>query len=1375
MIPGPRDTDAAIVGMACLFPGAPDLETYRRNLDEGVDAIVEAPPDRIDPVFYDPDSDALDRHYCNRGGFVDEHARFDPLRWGLMPVTAEGSEPESLLALEVAAAALADAGYGDRGEHGMPREATAVILGRGGYPGPRMMGMIQMARSSLEVQRSVEHLVPGLDPEQLDEVRRSYQREIEGMRSDTVIGVTPNLVASRIANRLDLHGPAYTIDAACASSLVAVDRGVGDLASGRADLVLAGGVHLHHGEGLWSVFCQMGAMSRRQECRPFDRDADGMLVGEGIGVVVLKRLTDARRDGDRVYAVIRGTGLSSDGRASSVMNPRSESQVMAIERAWKAAGLDPTAPGSVGYMEAHGTGTPVGDETELHTLAEVFGRETGSSNRPGLGSVKSMIGHTMPAAGIAGLIKVALAVHEARRYPTLHVHHPHPGLDETRFRLQTESESWEDREGPRRAGVNAFGFGGINGHVVLEALDTTPTAVRGAGRRRRTRALLIAGRDPGEVLEALDRGVSRTDAAGPSRLAVLDPDPERVARASEIVARGERHAERDGSIAFTPRGLRTDGGGIAFVFPGVEGEFEADLADLATELGVPCPPSVGSDDLETMGAVIIQVNRMMDRALRDGGIEPDMVAGHSIGEWSALVSSGVISESTVDHLIETLQPGSLETPGVVFAAVGGDLDRIGRALQRFPEVHVSLENCPHQTVVCGPEEDVEALVKELRKERVSSLVLPFRSGFHTPHFIPYLDPMRSIFEDLDVEAPRETTWSTATCEPFPDDPDGIRERILEQLVRPVRFRSLIERMYAEGTRVFVQPGQGNLPGFVRDTLRGRPHLALTAIDPRRSGFEQLGRMAGPLWAEGGTFDVHAFLEPVGEDDRPGPGNGRPPGERLFLGAKVVHATGPLRTPLGTPASPEKEIDAEDPILATFERSMREIERARRDVEEAWRTKRRSDRLAPRSSTTRRRLSLEDQPYLRDHSFFDLPDGWPDVTDGFPNVPMTMSISMMIEAAADLVPEREVVGVREVRAFRWIELDEPRTVEIEAAFDGDGEVSVRIGEAVEGRVILADRYPAPPPSPLSPGEVWDLDLSTVDMYRDRFMFHGPAYRSVERLVETGPRGIRGRVRRLPAEGSLLDATGQLIGFWIVWTASDNPVSYPMLIDTISFYGPAPEVGEELGCVGRIRHYGERQVRADVDFVLDDGSVWARVEGFLSRRNRMEASMESVVRGPGRHALARPLTEVPDACWFDADVSDATTRDYFAGLYLNGREREAYGALPDREKEPWLRARIAAKDAVRHRLWRDGHGDVYPIEVEIHGSPPARASVWNDPDVDLHVITARAGDVVVARAGDGPVGIRLRRPGDGGADPGPIEGKDIRTTRHGEWIIDWTEEE
>ena len=1330
-------TDVAIIGMACVFPGARDLDAFWENLQAGRDAIVDAPTERIEPLFFDHAAGELDRLYCRRGGFIGDTLEFDPLRWGLMPIAARGSEPDQLLSLETAAAAMTDAGYDDRDP---PRERTGVILGRGGYVNQVAMSLVQAVRTAEEIVRSARALIPDMTADQAAEIKRRYQAQIEGLGPDTIIGLVPNLAASRIANRLDLHGPAYVVDAACASSLLAVDQACAELASGRCDLVLAGGVHLVHDAAFWAVFTQLGALSRSQRIRPFHRDSDGLLIGEGAGMMALKRLSDAERDDDRVYAVIRGTGVSSDGRASSVMNPSADSQVLSLERAWERARLDPRERGSVGLVEAHGTATPNGDAAELATLERVFGPPDGSP-AAGLGSVKSMIGHAMPAAGMAGMIKAALSVHYGILPPTLHCEEPHPGVERTRFQLVREAAEWES-DGPRRAGVNAFGFGGINAHVVLEQHRATRLPRAGTRRQAPEGAWLrLAAATSEELAENLASGAPAAG-SGPCRLALLDPTPERIEHARSIVAAGKTFRDRSGALMFAPRGLAADGGRLALVFPGVESTFDPQVDDVARWFGLPPLPPAIEGDLERRGARVVLAGRLLHHVLAGLGVRPAMVAGHSIGEWTALLAAETIPPRALDDVLAALSPGTLAVPEVAYAAVGCGTERLEPFLAEAGDIDVALDNCPHQTVLCGPGARLGPVLDGLRAAGVFCQVLSFESGFHSPAFVEYVEPIRRVVEGLEIVRPAVPVWSATTCAPYPDDPAGVRELFLEHLVQPVRFRRLTETLYADGVRLFVQVGAGSVAAFVEDTLRGRPHLSMAASSHRHEGIDQLRRLVATLWVEGVEVDADALLGPAGTPAR------RSVPVRIRLGAPLLSIEPGMAPDLRarTPSAPiDAGLDLSDPIARELVATARALEQSHYAVLEAWRDRRQAPPVAtveaaappagPREATWEEEFSLERYPFLLDHSFFSLPPGWPDPGDGFPLVPFTMTLSRMMAAAERAVPGRLAIGVERVVAYRWIPVDEPRTLPMIARYDGGTRVVVRVGEHAEGTVVLADEWPEPPPPDRDPLEnSRPIDQSPAEMYASRLMFHGPRYQSVADLGEMGAEGIRGKVVQMPAEGAMLDGAGQLLGYWIKAQSDRDRVAVPVMLDQASFFGPPPENGRALDCTVRVRRFGARQVRADLELV-DRGRVWARFTGWEDRRRPNEPWMWPVIQWPEKNTLARKIDGAPGCARLERAFADAITRDYFARRYLTAREWGVYRDQPERRKEDWLAGRVAAKDAVRLVLWERGLGPLWPIEVEIPAGADGAPEVLAPGGLDLRVSISHKQGRAVAMVAEG----------------------------------------
>jgi len=1232
--------------------------------------------------------------------------------------------------LQVAAQAMRHAGYEKRP---FPHETSGVIIGRGGYLNSGMARLVQKVRVSQELVECLRTVVPGITEEQLEKVQSEYQGRVGHIGPDTVIGLVPNLAASRVANRLDLGGPAYTVDAACASSLIAVDRACEDLARGTSDLVIAGGVHLTHDVTFWSVFCQLGALSRKGRIRPFSANADGLLIGEGLGAVVLKRLEDAVADGDTVHAVIRASGVASDGREASVMNPRVDGQLLALQRAWSTLDVDPKAAGAIGLVEAHGTATQAGDAAELSTVGSFFG--TPDEERPPvIGSVKSQIGHAMPAAGIAGLIKAAMSVREGVLPPTLHIDEPHPGLAETRFRTISDAESWESDD-PRRAAVNAFGFGGINAHIILEE-HSSSTRTQVAVPDTRPKCLFLARATTDELLAALDAGETTTG-AGPARLALLDPTPERVAKARRIIERGSPfHGRSD--LWFSPAGLLSSGGQIAFLYPGVDADFRPRVADVTAFLGEEPHPelravedpafakSLTTAELEKTGVAIVLVNALLTRALHELGVEPDALCGHSIGEWSGMIEAGCFEADEVEAFVRGLEPGTLEVPGVAFATAGCSVDRVEAAIADLSEVTISHDNCPHQVVACGPSEEIDSLLNRLKRERVLCQKLEFRSGFHSPLFTDHLGPIEIAVRSFAMRAPQTRLYSATTCAPYPNSEPEIRALFCEHLLQPVRFRELVERMHADGVRAFVQVGTGSIPGFVGDTLGDLPHIAIHTNTSKRAGLDELRRAIAALWAEGAEPDLSRLFQPLDQTEP----NLQP--VRLQLGAPIVHPETPLDLRVGV----DLAALSGDPVLEAFADTLRELESSGKEVVDAYR----ASQEPPTEAVTRRQISLETDPLLIDHSFFPQPEGWPIPSDRFPLVPMTMSIGMILDAARALRPGRVAVAIERVRAWRWMQIEEPIETELTAELVEDDLVKVSIDGYIEGSVRFADDWePAPEAKALPLEDSAPVGLTAPEIYGGRWMFHGPAYHAVASLGAIGSNGMDGRVVRSPGEGSLLDGAGQLFGLWISRSFTNDRMALPVRVGSIRFYGPEPEEGTELDCAVRITEHDDRKVTGDFELSAK-GEVWAEVLDWEDRRFESNAVQWPVICHPESNALASPHPLVAASAWMPTPYTKTSTRDYFARRYLDAEALAEYRGMNPKRQTDWLAGRIAAIDAVRHHLWASGVSELYPIEVQIRNDDEGRPFVSTHPDI--HLSLAHSSGVGIAKVSTvHPVGIDL----------------------------------
>lgn len=698
--------DIAIIGMAGLYPQADDIDIFWVNILASRDCVSDSPNDWLNgSTIFDADTTDLTRIYTRRGGFLGDLARFDARRFGTMPLSISGAQPDQFLALKVAHDALEDAGYG-AGKH--DHTATGVILGHSVHMHRANSNGIQQTWIADQTRHMLRALHPDTPSDRIEEALRIMQATLPKLAKDSVPGLVPNIMTGRICNRLDLMGPNYIIDAACSSSVIAVDLAISELRAGRADMMLAGGINTTTSPLVYGVFCSVDALSRSGRIRPFDSAANGTVLGEGAGIVVLKRLSDALRDDDRIYAVIKGVGQSSDGKSSGLMAPRLEGEVLAIRRAYAQTDIDPA---TIGLIEAHGTGIPLGDRTEVDALRTVFGTRNGKLPTVPIGSVKSMIGHCIPASGSAAIIKMAFALSQKVIPPTLCDEvSDDVGLSDTPFYVATEARPWiHSGSDPRRAAINAFGFGGINAHMILEespagrSMDPTATFMRkveasvAAPAAALDDVYVFAGADKAAVLAALDAfaaegyasGTERARAtwdkaliAGSVRLAIVassatDLEKKIATARAKLPSVGDSLQTRNG-IHFETTPIAGQGGGkVAFLFPGEMGQYPGMMRDAALAFPevrgwfdfisaltegkrdvrlheVMHPPTTlvdaaGQallDDLihrvDYGSEMVFAADQAVFSLLTAMGIRPDMMLGHSTGENAAIVASGLL-------------------------------------------------------------------------------------------------------------------------------------------------------------------------------------------------------------------------------------------------------------------------------------------------------------------------------------------------------------------------------------------------------------------------------------------------------------------------------------------------------------------------------------------------------------------------------------------------------------------------------------------------------------------------------------------------------------------------------------------------------------
>ncbi len=874
------DCPVAVVGMACFYPGAPDVDQFWRNVMDRRDLVREVSKNRwAAELFYDRDPASNDRVISRWGGFLDP-VPFDPVRYGIPPASLGAVASTHMLMLEVVRRAIEDAGFDRR--H-FPRDRTAVIIGTGGG------NDLALAYSTRILVEQYLHEA-GLDRDTAARVLNAMRRGMPVPTEDSLAGTLENVTAGRVANRFNFGGPNFTIDAACASSLAALEASVKELRFGTSDLVVSGAVDTQDNLFNFMMFSKTGALSPTGRCRPFDSKADGIALSEGIAAVLLKRLPDAIRDGDKIHAVLRGLGAASDGRDKSLTAPSSNGQRRALERAYQATGVSPS---SVGLVEAHGTGTVVGDRTELATLRDVYLEAGAEPQTVALGSVKSQMGHTKNAAGLAGVIKVVMALRERVLPPTLVEEPNEAARDRTSpLYLNTRPRPWFAREDqPRRAAVSAFGFGGTNFHAVFE--EYSPHAASPSARSAELFTFCAPDRESlatkvERFRQEVERGFSgrfmdlaaaacieASHSQGQCRLALTASGTEQLqnllARATEDLRGGRSLGEGILPSAGVSFGEGAPSGRLAFLFPGQGAQFPNMIEELAlyfptarrvfeaadralrsilsrplTSFIFPAPAYTPQEEGKyreelnqtwlaqpALGAADYAVYRLLGEL----GLQPHMAAGLSYGEYVALCAGGSLPFDQLVRLSEIRGRIVQETQGrneVLMLAVHEGAESLSARLADGSGVSIAIRNAPKQTVVGGGREAVERFAKTLEIEGIAFLRIPMSAGFHIPEAREAAMRFSKVLEATEFGRPKFSIYANRTAAPHGNEA-AIRRVLTEHLTHPIDFLGEVEAMYADGARTFVEVGPGQvLSGLTRQILAGRD-ASILALQPGQDG------------------------------------------------------------------------------------------------------------------------------------------------------------------------------------------------------------------------------------------------------------------------------------------------------------------------------------------------------------------------------------------------------------------------------------------------------------------------------------------------------------------------------------------------------------
>jgi myxalamid-type polyketide synthase MxaD len=799
----------AIIGIGCRFPGAHGAQAFWHLLRAGVDAITEVPAERFNlHAFYDPDPATPGKINTRWGGFLDQVDQFDPHFFGISPREALRMDPQQRLLLEVTWEALEDAGQAP--EH-LTGSRTGVFIGIS-----------------------------------TNDYSRIQFSDLSCIDAYAGTGNAMSIAANRISYLFDFRGPSIAIDTACSSSLVAIHLACCSLWNGESTLALAGGVNLILSPAITINFTKAGAMAPDGRCKAFDARANGYVRSEGAGLVVLKPLSSAIADGDQIYAVIRGSAVNQDGRSNGLMAPNPLAQEDVLREAYRRAGV---SPGHVQYVEAHGTGTFLGDPIEAKALGTVLAIDRAPEQACALGSVKTNLGHLEAAAGVAGLIKVALALDHLEIPPSLHFQEPNPHIpfDELSLRVQTTLGLWPAHSGPALAGVSSFGFGGTNAHVVLE--EAPQSEMHNAERQLRNpesaHLLPLSARSP-EALDALARAYQNFLAASEStvslhdicysasvrrshhdyRLAVTGHSPEQFSESLEAFLRGEARPGLSSGPKISGRRRK-----LVFVFPGQGSQWfgmgrklleqeavfrevveRCDRAmrpygdwSLLDELTATDAAQSRLNEIDIIQPALFAIQVALAGLWRSWGIEPQAVVGHSMGEVAAAYVAGTLSLDDAARVICRRSRLVKRTIGQgVMAAVELSMDAARRVLVGYEDrVSIAVSNGPTSTVLSGDPAALEAIVDQLQRQDTFCRMVKVDFASHSPQMDPLRAELLQALEGLQPRPASVPIYSTVTGTVS----NGLEFEALywaRNLREPVLFSTAVQQLLKDGHDIFLE-------------------------------------------------------------------------------------------------------------------------------------------------------------------------------------------------------------------------------------------------------------------------------------------------------------------------------------------------------------------------------------------------------------------------------------------------------------------------------------------------------------------------------------------------------------------------------------------
>lgn len=899
-----KESDIAIVGLGAVFPGARNPFEFWGDILAGANRITEIPDSHWNSEsYFDKNPKAKDKTYCKQGGFIPK-VSFDPLSYGLPPSSITATDSGQIVGLIVAKQVIDN--YLRGREFDLNREKVSVILGTTGATELIMDLSSRLESPKIEAALKSENF----DDIQIERVIHKFKASYPEWQESSFPGLLNNVVSGRIAHRLNLKGTNYVTDAACASSLAAVKLAIDELLLKRSDMVVTGGVDTLNTILMYMCFSKTPALSPSQKCCPFDSASDGTIVGEGVGMLALKRLEDALTNKDRVYAVIKGVGSSSDGLGKSIYAPKPEGQARAIKSSYDMAGF---SPNTLGLIEAHGTGTRAGDECELEGLNLTLKSYKASNSDIAIGSVKSQIGHTKAAAGAAGMVKASLALYHKVLPPSINVSSPNQKLKKHELLyINTHKKPWiKSHIHPRRAGVSSFGFGGTNFHIALEehyqinqkyrVFPTELYLACGNSEVDLTNSLTKMANDikEGRLKQLAENSQRDFDYKKSYRIAIVSKPEILLDKIENIISainNNSLHEIKTNGIFYSK--TKNDLGKIAFLFPGQASQYLEMGSDLSCYFEtarniwdqassfeifnktsklheIVYPRSSFTPSERKQKEITLRQTNWAQPAisitsasylkfLHSLNIKADYHAGHSLGELSALWASGVYTLEDLATITRVrgnlMSHSSLEDSGMIAVNLTEQECQSFLNKHRFSWVIANI-NGPQQTVISGSLKNIHNIKDKLLISNIKYKELPVSAGFHSPIMDSLKTPFYDSIHHLNFKIPTTPVISGSDASFFPNHPNNIKAKITNNISLPVRFIDTVKTLYNKGVRTFIELGPNNILSQLTKNILKDKNVKIIYLDKAgKDSLQSIWDLVAQLSAAGFPVDFRPLKD-----------------------------------------------------------------------------------------------------------------------------------------------------------------------------------------------------------------------------------------------------------------------------------------------------------------------------------------------------------------------------------------------------------------------------------------------------------------------------------------------------------------------------------